>query len=126
MVSASNSGLETEAESSVCVQEKDGHLQLCLFDVLSSVNNGVRNPQDLGNHSSDTQDTTVEHPRVLIGTADDERTAVCLEAIRGRNDIGLQNMTEVPLSQLGTETMGYVTVHQKLKIARVNRGAYSK
>lgn len=114
MASATNSGLETKAESSVCVQEKDGHLQLCLFDVLSSVGNGVRNPQDLGNHSSDTQDTTVEHPRVLIGNVDDKRTAVCLEAIRGRDNIALQNMTEVPLSQSGTETTGYVTVHQKL------------
>jgi hypothetical protein len=97
------------------VLEKDGHLQLCILDVLSSIGNGVRNPQDLGNHSSDIQDTKVKHPRVLIGGVDDERTAaVCPKAIRGRDGVALQNVREVPLSQLGTETMGYVPVHQKL------------
>jgi hypothetical protein len=69
------------------VQERDGHLQLCILDVLSSIGNGVWNPQDLGNHSSDTHGTTVKHPG---------------------NGIALQNVKEVPLSQLGTETTGYV------------------
>jgi hypothetical protein len=111
---AANSSLESKPESSVRVQEKDGHLQFCILDVLSSVGNGVRNPQVLGDHSSDTQDTAVEHPRVLIGKADDERAAVWSKAIQGRDGIALQNVREVPLSRLGTETMGYVPVHQKL------------
>jgi hypothetical protein len=45
----------------------------------------------------------------------DERTAVWPKAIRGRDGTALQNVREVPLGQLGTETMGYhVPVHQKL------------
>ena len=95
-----------------------------MLDVLSSIGNGVWNPQDLGNHSSDTKDTAVKHPRVLIGDVDDERTAVCPKAIRGRDDIALQDVMEVPLGQLGTETKGYVPVHQKLWIARVNTGGH--
>ena len=89
MASTTDSSLEGEAESSVHVHEKDGHLQLCLLDVLSSVGNGVWDPQDLGNHGSDMQDTTVEHPRVLNGRAGDERTAVWSKAIGGRDDFAL-------------------------------------
>ena len=81
MASASDSGLEGKAESSVRVLEKDGHLQLCILDVLSSIGNGVRDPQDLGNHGSDTHDTTVKH-QILIGNVDDERTAVWPNTIR--------------------------------------------
>jgi hypothetical protein len=112
MASTTNSGVESKAESSVRVLEKDGHLQLCILDVLSSIGNGVRNPQGLGNHSSDIQDTTVKHQRVSIGKVDDERTAaVWPEAIRGRDGIVLQNVKEVSLGQLGTETTGHVPVH---------------
>jgi hypothetical protein len=111
MASTTNSGVESKAESSVRVLEKDGHLQLCIMDVLSSIGNGVRNPQGLGNHNSDIQDTTVKHLRVLIGRVDDERTAVWPEAIRGRDGIVLQNVKEVSLGQLGTKTTGYVPVH---------------
>ena len=124
MASTTNSGFESKAESSVRVHEEDGHLQFCMLDVLSSIGNGVRNPQDLGNHSSDTKDTAVKHPRVLIGDVDDERTAVCPKAIRGGDGIALQDVVEVPLGQLGTETKGYVTVHQKLWIGRVNTGGH--
>ena len=99
-------------------------MQLCILDVLSSISNGVRNPQDLGNHSSDTKDTTVKHRRVLIGDVDDERTAVCPKAIRGIDGVALQDVREVPHSQLGTETKGYVPVHQKLWIGRVNTGEH--
>jgi hypothetical protein len=57
MASASNSGLESEAESSVRVQEKDRHLQQ---DAFSCRDNPPWSPQDLGNHTSDTpEDTTV-------------------------------------------------------------------
>jgi hypothetical protein len=114
MASTTDSGLESEAESSVRVQEKNGHLQLCILDVLSSVGNGVGDPQDLGDHSPDTQDTTVKHPRVLIGEVDDERTAVWPNTIRCGDSIALQNVREVTLSRLGTETTRYVSVHQKL------------
>ena len=96
------------------MQEEDGHLQPCFFDVLSSIGNGVRNPQALRDYSSDTQDTTVKHIGVLIEKVDDERAAVWSKVIRGRNGLALQNVREVPLSRLGTETMGYVPVHQKL------------
>lgn len=112
MTSTTDSGIESEAEFSVGVLEKDGHLQHCFMDVLFLIGNGVWNPQHLGNHSSETQDTTVKHAR--IGKVDDERTAVYPKEIRGKDNITLQNMTEVPLSQLGTEGEGYVTVHQKL------------
>ena len=79
---------------------------------VASIGNGVRSPQDLGNHTSDTpEDTTVKHPRVLIRKVDDERTAVCPNAIGGIYGIALQNAREVPLSPLGTETIGYVPVH---------------
>ena len=54
--------------------------------------------------------------------ADDERAAVWSKARRGRDDIALQNVREVPFGRLGTETMGYVPVHQKLWIAKVNTG----
>ena len=81
MALANNGGLESKAESSVRVQEKDGHLQLGVLDVLSSIGNGIRHPQDLGDHSSDALDATVKYPRVLIGRVDDERTAVCPNAI---------------------------------------------
>jgi hypothetical protein len=111
MASTTNSGVESKAESPVRVLEKDGHLQLCILDVLSSIVNGRRNPQGLGSDSSDIQDTTVKHLRVLIGGVDDERTAVWSEAIRGSDGIALQNVKEVPLSQLGTKTTGYVSVH---------------
>ena len=110
MASATNSGLESKAESSVRVHEKNGHLQLCIFDVLSSVGNSCRGPQVLWNHSSPCHNTTVEHPRLI----DDERTTVGPKPKRGRNGFALQNVSEVPLGQLGTETMGYVPVHQKL------------
>ena len=89
MASATNGGLESKAESSVRVQEKDGHLQLGVLDVLSSIGNGMRNPQDLGDHSSDTLDATVKYPRVLIGRVDDERTTVCPQVIWGRDGIAL-------------------------------------
>jgi len=56
MTSATNSGLESEAESSVRVQEKDGHLQLCIFDMLFSIGNGVWSPQDLGKLRSSTRE----------------------------------------------------------------------
>ena len=81
MASATNGGLESKAESSVRVQEKDGHLQVSVLDVLSSIGNGMRNPQDLGDHSSDGLDGAVKHPILLIGGADDERTAVSPKAI---------------------------------------------
>jgi hypothetical protein len=81
IASTTGSSLESEAESSVSVHEKYGHLQLCLLDVLSSIVNGVRSPQDLGNHSSDTpEDTTVKHRRVLIRKVDDERTAILFQS----------------------------------------------
>jgi hypothetical protein len=114
MASTTNSGLESKAESSIRVLEKDGHLQFCILDVLSSIGNGVGSPQGLGNHRSDSQDTTVKHPRGLIRKVEDERTAVCPKAIRGRDGLGLQDVREVPLSRPGTETLGYVPVHQKL------------
>jgi hypothetical protein len=114
MASTTNSSLESNSESSVRVLEKDGHLQRCILDVLSPIGNGVRNPQYLGNHSSDIQDPAVKYPRVSIGRIDDERNAVRPRVIRGRDGITLQNVREVSLSQLGTETMGYVPVHQKL------------
>jgi len=99
MASTTDSGLEAKAEPSVRVQEKDGHLQPCILDVLPSIGNGVGNPQDLRDHSSDTQDTTVKHPRVvLIGEIDDERTAVWPNTIRCGDGIGLQNVREVTLS----------------------------
>ena len=106
MASTTNSGLEAKAEPSVRVLEKDGHLQLCTFDVLPSIGNGVRNPQDLGDHSSKTQDSPVEHPRVLIGRVDDERTAVWPKTKQCSDGFALQNVREVTLSRLGTETMG--------------------
>ena len=81
MASTTNGGLESKAESSVRVQEKDGPLQLGILDMLSSIRNGVWDPQGLGNHSPDTLDATVKHPRVLIGRADDERTPVLPRAI---------------------------------------------
>ena len=113
MAPTTNSGLEGKAEPSVRVQEKNGHLQLGILDVLSSIGNGCRDPQVLGNHSSDSQDAAVKQAR-LIGKVDDERTAVWPKPKRGRNGFALQNVTEVPLSQQRTETMGYVPVHQKL------------
>jgi hypothetical protein len=114
MASATHSGLESKAESSVRVQEEDGHLQLCLFNVLSSIGYRVRSPQDLGNYCSDAQHTTVKHPGVLVGRADDERTAVWLRTVRGKDGIALQDVFEVPLSRLGTKATGYIPVHQKL------------
>jgi hypothetical protein len=81
MASAADGGLEGKAESSVRVQEEDGHLQFGILDVLSSVSNSVRDPQDLWNHSSDGQDATVKCQRVLIGRVDDERSAVWPKAI---------------------------------------------
>ena len=106
MASATNSGLERKAESSVRVHEKNGPLQLCILDVLSSVGNSCRDPQVLGNYSPVTSDTMVEHPRLI----DDERA----NPKRGRDGFALQNVMEVPLGQLGTESMGYVSVYQKL------------
>jgi len=76
MASARNSGLESKTESPVRVKEKDGPLQFRILDVLSSVRDGVRNPQDLGNHSSGIHNPTVKHPRVLVGGSDDERIAI--------------------------------------------------
>ena len=67
---------------SVC-RKKNGHLQVCILDMLSSIGNSRRDPQVLGNHSSDTQDITVKHPR-LIGKVDDEKAAVCPKPKRGR------------------------------------------
>lgn len=90
MASTTDSGLESEAESSVGVSEKDGHLQHCFMDVLFLIGNGVWNPQDLGDHSSVrivTQHTTVKHVR--IGNVDVERSAICLKEIRGKDDIVL-------------------------------------
>jgi hypothetical protein len=109
-----NSGLESKAESSVRVQEKNGHLQLCILYVMSSVGLGCRDPQFLGNHSSDTQDTMVKHPRLIGKVVDDERTALWPNPKRCINGFALQNVGEVPLGQQGIETMGYVPVHQKL------------
>jgi hypothetical protein len=114
MASTTDSCLEAKAESSVRVLEIDGHLQLCILDVLSSIGNGVGNPQDLGNHGSNTQDTTVKNARVLIGKVDDERTAVWPSTIRCKDGIALQDVREVPLSRRGTETMRYVPVYKKL------------
>ena len=114
MASTTSSGLESKAESSVRVGEKDGHLQFCILDVLSSIDSGVRNPQDLGNHSPDKLDTTVEHRRGSIGRVDDERTAFWSKVIRCRDGIALQNVREVLLCLLGTETTGHVPVHQEL------------
>ena len=59
---------------------------------------------------------TVKYARVLIGEVNDERTAVWPNMIRGRDgiNIALQDVREVPLSRLGTETMGYVPVRKKL------------
>jgi hypothetical protein len=88
MASTTNSSLERKAESSVRVLKKNGHLQLCILDVLSPIGNGVR-PQYLGNHSSDILDLAVKHPRVSIGRIDDERIAVWPRAIRGRDGIAL-------------------------------------
>jgi hypothetical protein len=76
MASTANSGLESKAESSVRVHEKDGHLQLCILDVMSSFGSGVWNPQVLGYHTSDIQDRTVKQIRALIGRVEDERTAI--------------------------------------------------
>ncbi len=76
MASARNSGLESKTESPVRVKEKDGLLQFRILDVLSSVRDGVRNPQDLGNHSSSIHNPTVKHPRVLVWGSDDERIAI--------------------------------------------------
>lgn len=123
MASTTNSSLESKAESSVRVHEKDGHLQFCILDVCFSIGNGVWNPQDLGNHSSDIQDRAVEHPRVLIGGVDDERTAVWPKVIRCRDGIALQNVREVPLSRLGTETTGYVPVYQECRFLLVRLSA---
>ena len=89
MASTTNSGLESKAESSIRVRKKYGHLQLCILDVLSSIGNGVWDPQGLGNHGSEIQNTTVEHPRVLNGRAGDERAAVWSKAIGGRDDFAL-------------------------------------
>ena len=114
MGSTTNSALESKTESSVRVLEKDGHLQLCILDMLSSIGNGVGNPQDLGDHSSNIPDAAVEHARILIGKVDNERTTVRPNTIRCRDGIALENVREVSFSRLGTETKGYVPVHEKL------------
>ncbi|SRR5258707_9927140 len=76
MASARNSGLESKTESPIRVQEKDGSLQFRILDVLFSVRSVVRNPQDLGNHSSGIHNHTVKHPRVLAVESGDERIAI--------------------------------------------------
>ncbi len=95
MASATDCGLESKAESSIRVQKKDGHLQFCVFDVMFSIGNGVRNPQNLGHHSSSTHDPTVKHQRVLIGKSDDEGAAISFQTIRSRDSVALQNVRQV-------------------------------
>ena len=76
MEPTTNSVPEGKAEPSIRVQEKNGHLQVCILYVLSIIGKGCRGPQGLGNHSSETQDITIKYPRALIGNVDDERTTV--------------------------------------------------
>jgi hypothetical protein len=114
MAPTTNSGLDSKAEPSVRVQEKNGHLQLCISYVMSSVCLSCRDPQVLLNHGSDTHDTTVNHPGLIGEVVDDERTAVWPKPKRGRSGFALQDVGEVLLGQQGSESMGYVPVHQKL------------
>jgi hypothetical protein len=114
MTPTTNSGLESKAESPVRVLEKNGHLQLFILYVISLIRNGLWNPQDLGNHSSDTQDTMVNHPRLIGEVVDDERTADWHNPKQGRNGFALQDVKKVSLSHRGAETMGYVPDLQRL------------
>ena len=123
MTSASDGCFERKTKSPVRVQEKDGHLQFRILDVVFSIGNAVRNPQGLRNHSSDTHNATIEHPSVLVGKlnsdifrnrGNDERAALCPREIRSRNGVPLQNIKEVLLSLLRTEALGYIPVDQKL------------
>ena len=84
-----------------------------------SIGNIGWDPQVLRHHSSVMDDLTVEDPNVLVGisTSDifrnrsgDESAAFCPKKIRGRDRVGLQNIKEVPLSLLRTETLRYIPV----------------
>ena len=123
MASASDGYFERKTKSPVRVQEKDGHLQFRILDVVFSIGNVVRNPQGLRNRSSDTHNATIEHPSVLVGIlnsdifrnrGNDERAALCPREIWSRNCVPLQNIKEVLLSLLRTEALGYIPVDQKL------------
>ena len=90
---------ETEAKIPVRVLEKDRHLQFRLRDVLSNIGNGMRDPQSLRHHSSNTHDHTVEYPSGLVGRLildmvgngrDDEENASLSRMTRGGYVISLQ------------------------------------
>ena len=49
-----------KAESPVVVFEKDGHLQLCLFDVLSSGDGRLRRPHRLRDYRAPIYDAAVK------------------------------------------------------------------
>ena len=119
MASATNCGLESKAESSIRMQKKYGHLQFCVFDVMFSVGNGVRNPQNLGHHSSSTHDPTVKHRRELIGSSDDEGAAISFQTIRSRDRVAFQNVREESFGWHAPETMGYITVNENLWVVRI-------
>jgi hypothetical protein len=122
VASATNSNIERKAKSAVRVLEKDWHLQWRFFDVVSPVGDGMRSPQDLRDHSSNTHDHPVEYPSVLVGIlisdmlrngGDEERIAFSPRMTRG-GDVALQQTNEISLSVLGSETYGYISVNENL------------
>ena len=101
------------------MQEKDGHLQFCILDVTSSIADSERDPQALRHYSPITNDPTVEYPRVWIGKSnldmfrnrnDDKKATFGLRKIRGRDLVTPQNIEEMPLSLLRTETLRYIPI----------------
>jgi hypothetical protein len=131
MAVTSDSGSEREAKSPIRVQEEDRHLQFRLFDVVSSVGNGMRGPQGLRHHSSSTHDPTVEYPGRLVGRltsdilrngSDNEGIAFSSRIMRGGDVVAFQEANEVPLSSWGTETLGYISIHENLWVSRVKTG----
>jgi hypothetical protein len=123
IASANNRGIERKAKSPVRVQEKYGHLQFRFLYVANSVGHIEWDPQALRNHSSITHDPTVEHPSVWVGKSNsnifrnrsgDESAAFRPRKKRGKDRVALQNIKEVLLSLLRTETLRYIPVDQDL------------
>ena len=59
---AVNRCLKRKPECLIFVFEKDGHLQLPHFDVLSSIRSRIRGPHGLRHDSTTVHDATVEYP----------------------------------------------------------------
>jgi hypothetical protein len=91
--------------------------------MASSIGNSEWDPQALRHDGSITHDPTVEHPSVWVGKLNSdifrnrsgyERAAFCPRKIRGRDRVAPQNIKEVLLSLLRTETLRYIPIDQDL------------